>query len=462
MSSIPPPPTGAMPLESPYYIQRPSDRLGLATIQNQGITLSITGTRQVGKTSLLVRLMDAAQNQGKQVVSLDFQGWEKEALRETELFYRRFCAQLSAKLGLPDRVEACWNKYGGGGSSFCCSRYVQDYLLAEVIKGGATGLVLALDEVETLIDAPFRSEFFGLIRSWHNARAAEPDMKALGLILVSSTEPYQLIEDLNQSPFNVGTELKLEDFTLAETEQLNAAYQHPLQTEELAELYKRVGGHPYLTAQVLAQVASNQVSRMQLWQTAHQEQGVFGSHLVYHRLRLEKRSELLGGMQSIAQGKAKQVPKDVAIRLEMAGLVKPSPNGYVPRCGIYELYFRDLGANSSETAPTDSPQTQERPSKPVGRNPLLDTLFFMLFGILALVTMAVLATKVPWYALVVVILGGLLMLITVGTIPLILGGYLNQDNFLELIGKILSSLPLLRQAVPGADRRTSAEEEEDA
>ncbi|MGA0199177.1 MAG: AAA-like domain-containing protein, partial [Prochlorotrichaceae cyanobacterium] len=244
MLNIPPPPTGAMPLDSPYYIQRPSDRLGLATIENQGVTLSITGTRQVGKTSLLARLLAAAQNQGKQKVSLDFQGWEKEALRETELFYRRFCAQLSARLDLSDRVEACWQKYGGAGSSYCCSRYVQDYLLEQVVQRGAKGLVIALDEVETLIDAPFRSEFFGLLRSWHNARAAEPNMKALDLILVSSTEPYELIEDLNQSPFNVGTELKLEDFTLAETEQLNAAYQQPLQADELAELYKRVGGHP--------------------------------------------------------------------------------------------------------------------------------------------------------------------------------------------------------------------------
>ena len=437
-----------MPLDSPYYIPRPSDRLGLATLQNQsgiGVTISITGARQVGKTSLLVRLMAAAKAQGKEVVSLDFQGWEKDALQQAERFYRRFCAQLSARLDLSDRVEACWNRYGGAGTSFCCSRYVQDYLLAEVMKRGATGLVIALDEVETLIDAPFRSEFFGLLRSWHNARAAEPDMKALDLILVSSTEPYELIEDLNQSPFNVGTELKLEDFTLAETEQLNAAYQQPLQTDELAELYQRVGGHPYLTAQVLAQVASHQVSRMQLWKTAHQETGVFGSHLVYHRMRLEKRSQLLAGMQSIAQGKARQVSKDVAIRLEMAGLVKSSPKGYVPRCGIYELYFRDLSANSAPELPSESGNSSRSTEGSRGSNPWISGSFYLLVAVVMMILVAAISRMVNPVVFPIVLVGGVLVVMVIGAFQLKQDDRFSEAGFLTLMQETLKRLPLIRK-----------------
>ena len=448
MINISPPPTGAMPLDSPYYIPRPSDRLGLATLQNQsgiGVTISITGARQVGKTSLLVRLMAAAKAQGKEVVSLDFQGWEKDALQQAERFYRRFCAQLSARLDLSDRVEACWNRYGGAGTSFCCSRYVQDYLLAEVMKRGATGLVIALDEVETLIDAPFRSEFFGLLRSWHNARAAEPDMKALDLILVSSTEPYELIEDLNQSPFNVGTELKLEDFTLAETEQLNAAYQQPLQTDELAELYQRVGGHPYLTAQVLAQVASHQVSRMQLWKTAHQETGVFGSHLVYHRMRLEKRSQLLAGMQSIAQGKARQVSKDVAIRLEMAGLVKSSPKGYVPRCGIYELYFRDLSANSAPELPSESGNSSRSTEGSRGSNPWISGSFYLLVAVVMMILVAAISRMVNPVVFPIVLVGGVLVVMVIGAFQLKQDDRFSEAGFLTLMQETLKRLPLIRK-----------------
>ncbi|MEY2976110.1 MAG: hypothetical protein RLZZ435_247 [Cyanobacteriota bacterium] len=447
-----------MPLDSPYYIQRPSDRLGLATIENQGVTLSITGTRQVGKTSLLARLLAAAQNQGKQKVSLDFQGWEKEALRETELFYRRFCAQLSARLDLSDRVEACWQKYGGAGSSYCCSRYVQDYLLEQVVQRGAKGLVIALDEVETLIDAPFRSEFFGLLRSWHNARAAEPNMKALDLILVSSTEPYELIEDLNQSPFNVGTELKLEDFTLAETEQLNAAYQQPLQADELAELYKRVGGHPYLTAQVLAQVASNQISRMQLWQTAHQETGVFGSHLVYHRLRLEKRSELLEGMQLIAQGKARQVSKDVAIRLEMAGLVKSSPKGYVPRCGIYELYFRDLSANSAPELPSESGNSSPNPRSTEGNrggNPWTSGSFYLLVAVVVMSLVAAISRAVDLIVLPIVLVSGVLVVMVIGAFQLRQDDRFSEAGFVTLMQETLKRLPLIRKVMPPSSDKKS-------
>ena len=35
-------------------------------------------------------------------------------------------------------------------------------------------LVWAMDEVDRLFPCPFRSEVFGLFRSWHNARATEP------------------------------------------------------------------------------------------------------------------------------------------------------------------------------------------------------------------------------------------------------------------------------------------------
>jgi len=322
---------------------------------------------------------------------------------------------------------------------------VQDYLLAEVMKRGATGLVIALDEVETLIDAPFRSEFFGLLRSWHNARAAEPDMKALDLILVSSTEPYELIEDLNQSPFNVGTELKLEDFTLAETEQLNAAYQHPLQTDELAELYQRVGGHPYLTAQVLAQVASHQVSRMQLWKTAHQETGVFGSHLVYHRMRLEKRSQLLAGMQSIAQGKARQVSKDVAIRLEMAGLVKSSPKGYVPRCGIYELYFRDLSANSAPELPSESGNSSRSTEGSRGSNPWISGSFYLLVAVVMMILVAAISRMVNPVVFPIVLVGGVLVVMVIGAFQLKQDDRFSEAGFLTLMQETLKRLPLIRK-----------------
>src|SRR5262249_23369219 len=62
-------------------------------------------------------------------------------------------------------------------------------------------LVLALDEVDTIIDTTFRSDFFSMLRSWHNYRALQPIWRQLDLALVTSTEPYQFVTNRNLSPF---------------------------------------------------------------------------------------------------------------------------------------------------------------------------------------------------------------------------------------------------------------------
>ena len=64
---------------------------------------------------------------------------------------------------------------------------------------------------------------FGLFRSWHNERSLNPDgpWGRLTLAIVYATEAHLFITDLNQSPFNVGTRLTLEDFTFEQVAELN-------------------------------------------------------------------------------------------------------------------------------------------------------------------------------------------------------------------------------------------------
>ena len=81
---------------------------------------------------------------------------------------------------------------------------------------------LALDEVDRLLQTPFHSDFFALLRSWHNSRALDEQWDKLNMIMVISTEPYLLIADVNQSPFNVGLKIYLEDFNEAQIRDLTS------------------------------------------------------------------------------------------------------------------------------------------------------------------------------------------------------------------------------------------------
>ena len=114
--SLPPPsasaslemPEGTMDPQSTWYVERPSDRTALAAIARQGITLCIKAPRQMGKSSLLMRIVDTATRQGKRVALLDFQLFEKAALTDANTFFRQFCSWLTIEMDVEDRLDDYW------------------------------------------------------------------------------------------------------------------------------------------------------------------------------------------------------------------------------------------------------------------------------------------------------------------------------------------------------------------
>ena len=243
------PPTGAMAPDSPYYVERPSDRIALEVIKAKGVTLSITGLEQVGKTSLLVRVLNAARSEGKEVVFLNFDHLSLEDMQDGRSFYRWFCSQITYYLRIEDKFEEYLQKHKILGNIPFCTHYIKNHILSN-----NKTLVIALDSLEKLIKAEFRSEFFGMLRSWHNARAFEPEMKMLDLVLVTSENPSKLIEDLYQSPFNVGQSIQLKNFTDSEAIILNNRYDSPVNDSDVQKLPKK----PYELQQALYQIKYEQ------------------------------------------------------------------------------------------------------------------------------------------------------------------------------------------------------------
>ncbi|MBD2232106.1 AAA-like domain-containing protein [Phormidium tenue] len=330
------PPEGSMDTESEFYIERAEDTKALSALQRKGGTVTILGPRQMGKSSLLIRTITQARQQQKRVVFLDFQRLEIAALTEDDLFYRRFCEWMTVSLRLPSQVDTYWDKYKSLGNPLRCTYYVQDYLLAEVNQS----IFLAMDEVDKLIAAPFRDEFFSMLRSWHNERAFEPVWKLLDLAMVTCTEPYQLIQDLNQSPFNVGTSLTLKDFNETEVAELNRRHNGVLSLADQQTLMAWVGGHPYLTRKALYEAASGNMTAADVFDAATVDQGPFGGHLRYHLFRMDDKPHLVQGMLQVIRSQTCS-DEQVLRRLERAGLVRRVGRQVQPRCRLYAEYFRE-------------------------------------------------------------------------------------------------------------------------
>ncbi len=326
-------PEGTMAVESAFYIDRDSDVLALGALEEQGATITIKGARQMGKSSLLNRLVAKAGALGKRVAFLDFQLFERPALESADTFLRQFCFWLTDQLGIPDALDKHWTQ--ALGPVACCTRYMERYVLPQLDAPA----VFALDEVDAMLSTKFRSDFFGMLRSWHNQRAMSPVWRKLDLVLVVSTEPYQLISDLNQSPFNVGINVELGDFTAAQVAELDRRYGMPFSADQLVQLMSLVGGHPYLTRRALHLVATKKVGAARdILAHAADDQGPFGDHLRHHLFRLHNQADLVRGLLHIIknQGRLDDV---VFFRLSSAGLVKRVGRTIVPRCQIYAEYF---------------------------------------------------------------------------------------------------------------------------
>jgi len=238
-------------------------------------------------------------------------------------------------------VDEFWRPLGNGQN---CTDYFGDYLLKEL----NAPLVLGMDEVDSIFDTDFRSDFFGMLRSWHNDRAVgflskgKSCWKQLDMVLVTSTEPYQLIENLNQSPFNVGQTIELEDFDSDQVADLNNRHGSPLNNDELGKLMTLLSGHPYLVRRALYLVASRQMSVRDLFARAADERGPFGDHLRYLCLRMYGNRQLIQGMLKVIRRNACQ-DEGLFRRLHGAGLVRRNrENGKVlPRCQVYADYFKE-------------------------------------------------------------------------------------------------------------------------
>src|SRR4029453_7077789 len=101
-------PEGTMDPQSTFYVERPSDHTALQALERQGITINIKAPRQMGKSSLLMRIVDTATRQGKCVALLDFQLFEQAALIDANTFFRQFCTWLTIEADVEDRIDDYW------------------------------------------------------------------------------------------------------------------------------------------------------------------------------------------------------------------------------------------------------------------------------------------------------------------------------------------------------------------
>ncbi|MGD2084613.1 MAG: AAA-like domain-containing protein [Candidatus Aminicenantes bacterium] len=327
--------TGTVKLDSPFYVKRKTDLEIIEQIQKKGTTVIVKGSRQMGKSSLLVRAQAEAKKQQQQCCYLDFQFVDQSHLTGLDTLFQYLARKMCRVFKTTVKPVDCWDDYLGSKEN------ITEFIKEALLEQAQSPILILMDEVDRLFNQPFRDDFFSTIRGWHNLRAAEECWNNLNLVIAHSTEPYLWIQDINQSPFNVGFRIELQDFDFQQVKELNARHGSPLKKDkEIQELIDLTGGQPYLVRLGLYTMVKSNFSISQLKETATGDRGPFGDHLRQILWRLQGKKGLSDSLRQILRkGMCDYEPH--FLRLRSAGVVKGETRDRVQmRCQIYEDYLR--------------------------------------------------------------------------------------------------------------------------
>ena len=328
-------PSGSIPIDSPYYIKRyPFQEQAYEEIKKPGALIRIKAPQEMGKTSLLMRILDYASRQRYRTVSLDLQQTDEAILGDLNRFLRWLCANISHQLQLESKLDEYWDE--DIGAKISCTIYFQDYLLEEIKEP----LVLALDEVNRIFEHPqVAKDVLPLFRSWYEEAKRFPIWRKLRLIVVHSTEIYVPLQ-LKQSPFNVGLPIQLDCLSLAEVKKLAQCYGIKWAEAELRQLMELVGGHPALISIAFYYLNRGEITIDELLETASSTTGVYNYHLQRHWVNLEENPDLLLALNSLIQStESVSLEPIVEYKLSSMGLIKQIGNKVIPICELYRQSF---------------------------------------------------------------------------------------------------------------------------
>jgi hypothetical protein len=331
-------PSGPISLDSPFYVSRSQTEAQIfAEILKPGSLVRLKAPREMGKTSLLLRVLNQAAARRDRTVYLSLEQIDQELFESLNRFLRWLSASVSRQLDLEPKLDDYWDP--DIGSKVSCTLYFRSHILPQI----QAPLVLVLDEVNQLFEHPqIAKDVLPLLRSWYEEAKRIPIWKNLRLVIAHSTEVYVPLQ-LNQSPFNVGLAAQLTDFSLEQVQQLAQAYglawQH---SEDAQRLMGLVGGHPALIHIAIYHLSQDEIALDDLLAFAATSTGIYHHHLQRHWMMLQEQPELIATLKLILENGVVTLEPAIAHKLTSMGIVHQVGNTARISYPLYEQYFQAI------------------------------------------------------------------------------------------------------------------------
>ena len=161
---------GTVQAGSGIYIKRKADD-ELLELCRSGELAFILSSRQVGKSSLMIRTAQQLEEEGIRSATIDLSAIGVKVTQDE--WYLGILNEITTGLNLETDIFTWWSQYEGLGAAQRFFNFLRDILLKEI----KDNIVLFFDEIDSTLSITFSDDFFATLRATYNARSTAPDFK---------------------------------------------------------------------------------------------------------------------------------------------------------------------------------------------------------------------------------------------------------------------------------------------